>query len=270
VISHPGQGQHLDLRGPSLAQHSGALVDGGAGGKYIVEKQNAFAAHLLGKGDPEGALDIASPFFAAQVGLGRGSPPALEQVEMWVWSVPGEKGPGQELRLIESPLAQPAGMKRNGENEIGSSQLQMGQTVAEKISKGGQAGHVFAVFPSMDGPGQFRGVKENGPGSMEKPATEALAAKMVMAGGMGKGHSTAGAKRTFREAECRQAAGAKKWRLGNRESPRAGQTGGRKAQVFYGPEKGGQPEGNHGKALTFIFKQLPTEDKEQEELHLIV
>jgi hypothetical protein len=149
----------------------------------------------LGSTDLEGATDILLPFRPRELSLRFGVPGALEGGEIQGNGVRAADAASQEERLIESPLTEAPGMKRNAEDEfeIGKGKLRVLIFRQESAQRLGQAGCAL-IFEAMDGLCHQPFVWADGSGLCEVALLgETLGAKMVLPGGVPEAQTAAGA-----------------------------------------------------------------------------
>jgi len=109
-----GQRQHVHLFRPGFQQDSGTFLHCRSGGEHIVDKQDMFIGDYLGSANFESPADILLSFRAGKLGLGLGMADTLESRKIQGNKMPATDTAGQEQRLIESPLPEAPGVKRDG------------------------------------------------------------------------------------------------------------------------------------------------------------
>jgi len=154
-----------------------------------------FFGDCLGSADLEYATNIFLPFRAREPSLGFRVAGALEGSEIQGNGVRAADTTSQEKRLIETPLAEAPGMKRNAEDqfEIGEGELGVlifGQESAQRLGQPGCA----LIFEKMDGLRHQPFIGADGSGLCEVTLLgETFGAKVVLSGGVPEAQTAAGA-----------------------------------------------------------------------------
>ena len=140
---------------PGFPQNPRAFLDRRTGGENVVNEQEMLLGDRLHSADLECAADILLPFRSRELSLGFGVTDASEGSEIQGNGMYPADIAGQEERLIESPLTEAPGMKRNAEDplEIGEREVRIFIFSQESTQRLGQSGFppVFlwrnAIYP---------------------------------------------------------------------------------------------------------------------------
>jgi hypothetical protein len=196
-LEGPGQGQHVYPLRSRLQQDPRAFLYRRPGSEDVVDEQDMFFSDSLRSENLECATDIFLPFRARELSLGFSVAGALEGSEIQGDGVRAADAAGQEKRLIESPLAEAAGMKRNAEDEfeIGKGELRVlifGQESAQRLGQPGCA----LIFETMDDLRHQPFIGADGSGPCEVTLLgETFGAKVVLSGGVPETQAAAGTTR---------------------------------------------------------------------------
>ena len=194
-LQGPGQREDVNLLRPGFPQNLRALLDRRPGGENIVNEQEMLLGDRLHSADLECAADILLPFRPRELSLGFGVAGALEGSEIQGNGMHPADTAGQEERLIESPLTEAPGMKRNAEDplEIGEGEVGIFIFSQESAQRLGQPGFP-PVFEAVNRLGHQPFIRTNGSGPREMALLgETVGAEMVFSGGISEAQTAAGA-----------------------------------------------------------------------------
>ena len=116
-LVYTGEGVDSHLGGAGGEEGFRALVDGGPGGKDIVDEEEPAVLHLISPGDLEGPLHICLPLSPSPA-LGLSGPDPMKQAVADANATPSPHLFRQEGRLVEAPFSLPLWMKRDRNQEI--------------------------------------------------------------------------------------------------------------------------------------------------------
>ncbi len=145
-----GEGEGRDGLGAGGEEDAGALVQGGAGRRDVVDQEDAPAGDRGRVPDPEGAGDVTVPLVdAGALGLRRRRPPPLQRLV----NRPIEGGSDlarEQRRLVEAALAAAAAAarQRNGLDQVDRRPLALQRD--HRGGEGGREGALAAVLEGVD------------------------------------------------------------------------------------------------------------------------
>ena len=148
---------------PGLEKHLGALPDRGPAGEDVIDQQDIFSGHGRRVFDRKGAVDVFLPLFATQADLGLGGAGTDEQI-----AAQGavREGLRQNQGLVETPTADPAGMQRHRQDEVGGLGQFQPQGGGQPIFQEPGIDQAASVFKIFNGLGHRAVIKGDGPGPM--------------------------------------------------------------------------------------------------------